>query len=264
MDKGMLPWQWEVISYASWDENFPILMKTGKGIMQLIQIIFSQDISACYVAKFQECTDCMRHIWWYVTLYCRQINLMKKYLATQYEVVPGFFDLLSSEPLSHPQSIVWNHGLLEIVEDWKKLGRLQFYWRMITCVRKTSPLINIIHNLLCCSLWMVGVDVILHPWHQMVLESPFNQLMKQIWSEKLMNIGMLEVICEWLYSRWGENTSVEVQLKTGILTTTSETMPNLSQRIPTRYFAIRNSVRLRVRGSSDRWPSRSLFSPWQL
>lgn len=61
-----------------------------------------------------------------------------------------------------------------------------------------SPLVNIIHNLICCCSRMIGIDILSHPRYQMVLKCSFDQLMKQIWGDKFVNICTFEIICKWL------------------------------------------------------------------
>ena len=40
--------------------------------------------------------------------------------------------------------------------------------------------------------------IVVDPGYQMVLEYPFNKLMKEIWSDEFMYVGPRKIICEWL------------------------------------------------------------------
>jgi hypothetical protein len=40
--------------------------------------------------------------------------------------------------------------------------------------------------------------IVVDPGDQMVLENPFNKLMKEIWSNEFMYVGSRKIIGEWL------------------------------------------------------------------
>lgn len=60
------------------------------------------------------------------------------------------------------------------------------------------PMINIIKYFFCPSFAMSFFKIVIDPGYQMVLKNPFNKLMKEIWSNELMNVGPREIIGEWL------------------------------------------------------------------
>lgn len=47
---------------------------------------------------------------------------------------------------------------------------------------------------------MLTFEIFTHPFNQVVLECAFNQLMQQVRSKQLVDVGMREVICEGLCS----------------------------------------------------------------
>jgi hypothetical protein len=62
----------------------------------------------------------------------------------------------------------------------------------------SSPAIYVIHNFVRLRLPMLENQIFPNPGNQMILESPLNELMKQVGRQHLVNIGTREVICEWL------------------------------------------------------------------
>ena len=60
------------------------------------------------------------------------------------------------------------------------------------------PMINIVKYFLCFFFAMSFFKIVVDPGYQMVLENPFNKLMKKIWSDDFMYVSLRKIIGEWL------------------------------------------------------------------
>jgi hypothetical protein len=60
------------------------------------------------------------------------------------------------------------------------------------------PMIDIVKYFFCLFFAMSFFKIVVDPGYQMVLENPFNKLMKEIWSDEFMYVGPREIIGEWL------------------------------------------------------------------
>jgi hypothetical protein len=60
------------------------------------------------------------------------------------------------------------------------------------------PTVNVIQNDIRLRLTMSIYQVFCNPTNEMIFEGSFDYLVKQVRSNKLMNIRAREIICEWL------------------------------------------------------------------
>ena len=60
------------------------------------------------------------------------------------------------------------------------------------------PMIDIVKYFFCFFFAMCFFKIIVDPGYQMVLENPFNKLMKEIWSDEFMYVGPRKIIGKWL------------------------------------------------------------------
>jgi hypothetical protein len=60
------------------------------------------------------------------------------------------------------------------------------------------PPVYVVHDLFAFPWTVVSVDVLLHPFDEVILERPFDDLMQDIGSNKAMYISTRKVIREWL------------------------------------------------------------------
>jgi hypothetical protein len=59
-------------------------------------------------------------------------------------------------------------------------------------------MINIVKYFFCFFFAVSFFKIVVDPGYQMVLEDPFNKLMKEIWSDEFMYVGPRKIIGEWL------------------------------------------------------------------
>jgi hypothetical protein len=60
------------------------------------------------------------------------------------------------------------------------------------------PMINIVKYVFCFFFAMSFFKIVIDPSYQMVFENPFNELMKEIWSDEFMYVGLRKIIRERL------------------------------------------------------------------
>ena len=60
------------------------------------------------------------------------------------------------------------------------------------------PMIDIVKYFFCLFFAMSFFKIVIDPGYQMVLENPFNKLMKEIRSDEFMYVGLRKIIGEWL------------------------------------------------------------------
>jgi len=61
-----------------------------------------------------------------------------------------------------------------------------------------SPSINFVQNRLGFCFAVLVFKVFTHPLDEVVLEYSFDELVKQIWSDELIDVGIGEVFSKWL------------------------------------------------------------------
>lgn len=61
-----------------------------------------------------------------------------------------------------------------------------------------SPLIDSVEASLCHTFPVRLLQVLTHPGNKVVFESPLYQLMKEIWGNELVDVGVREVVCKGL------------------------------------------------------------------
>lgn len=110
------------------------------------------------------------------------------------------------------------------------------------------PSINVIQDTLCFSLcFCYRIDVFFNPCNEMIFERPFDELVKQIGCEELVNVGAWKVMGEWLCI---VSDTLELGLaERNLLTVTSFTIPNASHCVSASYRSHISSVRSRNRGA---------------
>jgi hypothetical protein len=59
-------------------------------------------------------------------------------------------------------------------------------------------MINIVKYFFCFCFAVSFFKIDVDPGHQMVLENPFNKLVKEIWGDEFMYVGPRKIIGEWL------------------------------------------------------------------
>ena len=90
---------------------------------------------------------------------------------------------------------------------------------LISYEGKLVPMINVCYNFITVSLSMCVHKICIDPQDKVVLECPFDNLMEQIWCQKLMNVSSRKAMCEWL-----KHFSLECKIKM----TTKATYNNIS------------------------------------
>ena len=60
------------------------------------------------------------------------------------------------------------------------------------------PMIDIVKYFFRSLFAMSFFKIVVDPGYQMVLEDPFNKLMKEIWGDKFMYVSPRKIIGEWL------------------------------------------------------------------
>ena len=60
------------------------------------------------------------------------------------------------------------------------------------------PMVNIVKYFFCFFSAVNFFKIVVDPGYQMVLENPFNKLMKKVRSDEFMYVGPRKIIGEWL------------------------------------------------------------------
>ena len=76
MHNRVLSWQWESFRTPYWCKNFSEWMKAFYRILQLIQVVFGNYVSACDIAEIEKCTERKQNIRRKMALKGRKINLI--------------------------------------------------------------------------------------------------------------------------------------------------------------------------------------------
>lgn len=64
---------------------------------------------------------------------------------------------------------------------------------------KYIPTIDVILNLICSCLTMLDYQELIDPSYKVIMEPALDQLMEDVWRDKLTDIRTREVICERLH-----------------------------------------------------------------
>ena len=126
----------------------------------------------------------------------------------------------------------------------------EVYWKK----RLGIPAVNIIKNPICFCAAVDWYQVFLDPRNQVILEGALDELMKNVWGNKTMDIGTRKVICKRLFIRWEFIFCIAI-VSMKRRTTISPTRPYSSQRTPNSRLLTSSSVWSRDRRPPP--PSRS-------
>ena len=61
-----------------------------------------------------------------------------------------------------------------------------------------SPLVDIIKNTIGFGFTVLNLEVLANPGHKVILENPLDNLVKEIGCKHFIDVGVREIICEWL------------------------------------------------------------------
>ena len=67
--------------------------------------------------------------------------------------------------------------------------------------KRGIPTVDIIKNPICFCAAMDRNEVFLNPGDQVILEGALDELMKNVWGNKTMDVSTRKVICKWLFIR---------------------------------------------------------------
>jgi hypothetical protein len=60
------------------------------------------------------------------------------------------------------------------------------------------PAVDVLHDCECVRFSMLENKVLIHPCDNMILERAFDNLMKKVRQQKLVNIGTRKIVRKWL------------------------------------------------------------------
>jgi hypothetical protein len=64
--------------------------------------------------------------------------------------------------------------------------------------RKFSPTVYLIQNILSLCLSILQFKVVNHPLNKVIFEHAFDELMKKVWGDEFVDVGIGKMFSEWL------------------------------------------------------------------